>query len=529
VAVTAARLSPDGGLVASGDKDGNVIIWANHPGTAEKYSGKQLAGAVRDIAWTADNERIIVVGEGKGEFGSIISISGNTIGVINGHSQTIATCELRKTRPFRALTGGADTKLCFFEGPPFKFVHSLATFKGTVNCIRVSDDDEKVACVSGSNEVVLLDAKSGQRIGAVQTDHQGSIYSVAWAPGGNTIITAGADKTVKTFSISGGPPLTTTTFGKSVQNMQQGVFSLPDGFAAVSLSGAVNFIASDGSVARTWLGHQRTPSAVYFDEPTSSIVSVGQDGTVLRWDAGAPGRASQIVIEADIVLASCHKGTTYAVATGNSLVCFDVASADVRVVSNDLTGSVGVSILGNQCIVHLQRSCVSLIDASGKKIAEERLPQFNAAVVAAHDNTFAIGGDNAVRVMSGQSKKIDQVLIMDGHHKSGVTALAFSPNGQVIASGDSSRLIYLWNSATGEVTRTLSYHTLRVTSLTFDSAGSLLLSGSVDCAVVLYDTNSNRKRMQDCAHRGGVSAVTFGRNGELFSAGADNAIRRWGT
>lgn len=79
--VTCARISPNGQFVASGDRDGNFLIWSNTPETTEKYrAAKLINGAVRDIAWTEDSERIVVVGEGKVDNGAVISFSGSSLG-----------------------------------------------------------------------------------------------------------------------------------------------------------------------------------------------------------------------------------------------------------------------------------------------------------------------------------------------------------------------------------------------------------------------------------------------------------------
>lgn len=68
-AATVARFSPNGEWVASADVSGSVRIWAAHTLGCDhvlKVEHKPLSGTVDDMAWSADNQRIAVCGDGKG-------------------------------------------------------------------------------------------------------------------------------------------------------------------------------------------------------------------------------------------------------------------------------------------------------------------------------------------------------------------------------------------------------------------------------------------------------------------------------
>src|SRR4051794_22841744 len=60
--VNVARFSPNGNWVASGDSEGNVIIWS-YPSMKVK-STFPINKSVLDIDWDADNQRIVAVGDG---------------------------------------------------------------------------------------------------------------------------------------------------------------------------------------------------------------------------------------------------------------------------------------------------------------------------------------------------------------------------------------------------------------------------------------------------------------------------------
>jgi WD40 repeat protein len=57
-------------------------------------------------------------------------------------------------------------------------------------------------------------------------------------------------------------------------------------------------------------------------------------------------------------------------------------------------------------------------------------------------------------------------------------SIAFSPNGQTLASGSIDETIKLWNWRTGEIIRTFTGHSAIVWSVAFSPDGQTLASGS---------------------------------------------------
>ncbi|MFM7447699.1 MAG: WD40 repeat domain-containing protein [Leptolyngbyaceae cyanobacterium] len=72
------------------------------------------------------------------------------------------------------------------------------------------------------------------------------------------------------------------------------------------------------------------------------------------------------------------------------------------------------------------------------------------------------------------------------HHQDVVTSVSFSPDGTTLATGSGDTTVKLWNTASGELIRTLSGHEDVVNSVSFSPDGTTLATGSGDNTVKLW-------------------------------------------
>ena len=109
-------------------------------------------------------------------------------------------------------------------------------------------------------------------------------------------------------------------------------------------------------------------------------------------------------------------------------------------------------------------------------------------------------------------------------HTSEVTSLAFSPDGQILASGEGNGIIRLWDLATLRYGSLISSLAI---SLAFSPDGQMLASGSLD-EINLWNVASGENIATFKGHIGIVNSVAFSPDGQTLASGtSDNIVRLW--
>jgi predicted nucleic acid-binding Zn-ribbon protein len=162
-------------------------------------------------------------------------------------------------------------------------------------------------------------------------------------------------------------------------------------------------------------------------------------------------------------------------------------------------------------------------------------PVINLAVNEDFDTILAadITADLSKVAMAGPGRRVriydtrtSQLLSNIKKHTDWVTALAFSPDGVLLASGDRNGGLYIWEAATGSEFQNLRAHEKRIASLAWRGDSNLVAAGSEDGTITWWEM-ANGTQVKKIGSHGGVLALGFAPDGRLVSGGRDGHARIW--
>ena len=134
------------------------------------------------------------------------------------------------------------------------------------------------------------------------------------------------------------------------------------------------------------------------------------------------------------------------------------------------------------------------------------------------------GSDRSLRLWEVESRKLR--VVMTGHNAT-IEAIAFCPQGNLIASGDAEGRLRLWKTD-GTLADSFDSQSPRIRSLAFSPAGQGLAAGGADGVVRLWNVADRSELGSVSAHQNTVYGLAIRHDGKLLaSAGFDRTIRLW--
>jgi WD40 repeat protein len=108
--------------------------------------------------------------------------------------------------------------------------------------------------------------------------------------------------------------------------------------------------------------------------------------------------------------------------------------------------------------------------------------------------------------------------------------VAFSPDGQRLATGGKKNTVIIWDVETGRELQTLQGHNGEVYTVAFspDEDGRWLASAGEDSAVKIWDSHSGAFVRNFRGHTGLVSSLAFSPDGRRLGSGSrDTTVKIW--
>jgi WD40 repeat protein len=223
-------------------------------------------------------------------------------------------------------------------------------------------------------------------------------------------------------------------------------------------------------------------------------------------------------------------------------VAWDAATGKARITSKtDGTRYLGLAISpdGKRVLVggttegkgdaqKVDAGVMALYTEQFKAIWREGNPSAVRAVAFSPDGKIVAGACDDGSVLIRDAETGAALTAPDhGRGHGALAAVAFSPDGKLLATGGADKSVRLWDVATGKEVRSFGGHAVKVTTVQFSPDGRTLLTTGGD-TVYLSDVAAGTDLRRFEAGTDGAHAAAFSPNGKLIvAAGPEGRLRGW--
>ena len=575
LAVNALALSPNGTILASGGVDGTIHFWdlahrrplgaplTNGSGMIGKIvfspDGATVAGAISDGAirlWDVRSRRAVGTPLQPGPYAALISIAFSPDGRMLAVGSTDNTIRLFDA----VIRRGILRPIALIQAHRYS-PNAIGT--PGIDSLAWSPSGQALASGSIDGVIELWDTRHpGRHLGAptltgLLRGHTGTVFSLAFSPDGATLTSADDDHMVRVWDVVRQRPLGPPLRGHT------------DWVEAVAFNNRGSVLASgslDGTI-RLWDVRDRRPLGpplvsrtgevfgVVFSPNGATLAAGTSDGTIALWDVGHPGPPAAI--------RSPHLGylSTMSVSPDSKTVAvagfylnntlsgpLQVWDVDHRTLRRSIVLGRGANVLAFSPDKRLLAVAISgpsgrleLRDASTMRLLKTEVstqPWLSAMAFSPDGSLIATGADAGTiqlwRVVGGAHVGMKPLGVplatTNTPGVGGIGGVAFSPDGRVLASSDGTGALQLWDVAKR---RALDAPLARplggMNGIAFSPDGRTMASADNDSTVRLWPVARNRQgSVSLVGHTDGVDVVAFSPDGTtLASAGFDRTVRLW--
>ena len=529
--VDTLAFSPDGSILASGSRvwQDKVRLWDVNNGREHTIPLGYWSSA-STLTFSPNGKRL-AIGEGNGGIHLYNAYTGAALSTYFG-THTSAVNALSYSPNGKTLaSGSADSTIWLCDAETGQRYKTLTKHNSSVTSLAFSPDGKILASASWDGTLRLWDASVGRELGTL-TGHKGWINALAYSRDGRTLVSGGNDGTLRLWSATTGHELFTVT-GHTSEAIGPMEFS-PDGKTLASESllpdetikllnvntGQEYSISSEHPV--------RTKGLAF--SPDGKILAGGSYQKIYLWNAETGVHLSTLGRQINSGKARKFTSKILNIPPGEGHTdwirtltfspngCFlATGSEDKTVRLWNLSKGHEVSFPGRHVdwVNALSFSSDSRLLASGSEDGQIKLwDAWNVFTRVANSEVLKISMDSEVSII--------------GRHENGISALGFSSDNCLLASGGQNGTIQLWNVPSNLMFSTLVGHTGQIYALAFLCNDRILASGGGDNTIRLWNTSTGQELAVITGHTAPVRTLVFLSDSRILASGGnDGTIFLW--
>ncbi len=458
------------------------------------HSGLALRGhtnLVSQLVFSPDGKRM-VTSSLDGTVKVWDPVKGNTLLSLDGHKKPVRAVAYSPDGK-RIATASEDGTARVWDAENGKQLFELHGHRGFVTGVAFSSDGRRLATAGDDHVALLWDLSSDFRPEKVKPTHElrGHEYgltSIAFRPDGRQVATASWDRTVRLWDADTGHP---EGILRGHDHWVRCVAYSPDG-KKLATAGWDRKVRVWDPLSRELLRTLTMPDApaqsVCFSPEGQRLLTLGIDQTARLWDLNSPDEPPQRIGSGPI------RGIAF--------------SPD-----GQLLASVRFDFTGRS-----QEVDATFSGHTSSVLAVAFRPAVNT-------DEFASGGaDGAVKIWDARKEELLRTLT---GHDGPIRALAYSPDGKLLATGGEDGTVRLWDASSGQSLRTFQSHRGWVTCVAFSPDGKRLASGSEDRGVRVWNVADRGadSALVTVEEADSVKALAYSRDGKRLAIGtADGTL-----
>jgi WD40 repeat protein/uncharacterized caspase-like protein len=519
--IASLAFSPDGRLLATtGVNEAAVKLWDVETGRMLRALMSHEIPAL--LAVFSPDGALLASGSVDGSIRLWDVRTGTIVRTLRGHKDFVASLAFSPNGKF-LVSGGArkEAAIRVWEVGPWRRLRDLGGHADSVYGIAFSRDGKRMASGSADGTVRLWDTASWEESRIINSLGD-RILSVAFSPDGKTLA-SGGDHSVKLWDAATG--LEAGSLAASNVRALRLTFS-PDGRLLLSSDGVIDHTIKTWDVAtgrklETAFGRD-FGGPLAFSPKRSNLLACADHKEIRLWDFAAGHELKPIKADTHAVSSTVFSPDAKLLAS-----VIDQLVGDTSDIVKPTDSPHGV-MMGGVIAAISRNLTVKLCDATTGQVLRNLSGNYflNSAVVFSPDGKLlATGGPRyVIKIWDVGSGRLQVSLT---GHTDAVSRVAFSPDGSMAASVSLKEVI-LWDVARGQQLTSFGVRDFFPVSLAFSPDGKLLAGGALRETRV-WEVPSGRPLHILPGHAEFINMVSFSPNGEMLLTGSydDEPVLLW--